>query len=139
MFKRLEKEIIMAMKAKNKERLSALKVFKSDILKEKIDNKLEVITDEVVVNIATTLSKQMEKSLKIVEDAKNRELLNVVNEFLPQPINSITLHLAIANILAENPGYKVKDVVGNIKDSELSKRYSINFGEVSKIAKEMLG
>ena len=83
----LEKEIIEAMKSKNKERLGALKVLKSEIQNEKIKTKSEFANDQIVEKVAELLAKQMSKALAEVENEKNRELLNVCKEFLPKQLN----------------------------------------------------
>lgn len=82
-YNEIEQLIIKAMKEKDKESLSALKVFKSEILKVAKDSKVE-ITDELVERVADKLKKEMEKSLDIVEDSKNRLLHTVVSKYIPQ-------------------------------------------------------
>lgn len=84
---KLEQEIVKAMKAKNKERLGALKVFKAEVQNEEISNKIESATNLMVETIASKLVKQMNKALEEVENEKNRELLNVCSEFLPKQLN----------------------------------------------------
>ncbi len=78
----LEFEIIKAMKTKNKERLGALRVLKAEIQKESIDNRRTTNT-ELVEEIASKISKQMEKSLKIAKDEKNEWLRDICTEFMP--------------------------------------------------------
>ncbi len=89
-YKEIEVLIIKAMREKEKETLSSLKVFKSEILKVSKDSKLD-ITDELVEKVADKLKKEMEKSLVIVEDPKNRLLHVIVSTYIPQKTTEIEL------------------------------------------------
>lgn len=112
-YREIEELIIKSMREKDKENLSGLKVFKSEILKVAKDSKLD-ITNDLVEKVADKLKKEMEKSLVIVEDKKNRLLHTLVSNYIIQK----TTEIELLNWL--------KDKVGNK-------------GELMKLAKEEFG
>ena len=73
MYKKLQQDIVFAMKNKDKELLSSLRLIKDEIQKKYLH---EDITDEKFQSTIKSLIKQMEKSLAIKEDVHNRHLLN---------------------------------------------------------------
>lgn len=119
-YEEIELLIIKAMREKEKEILSSLKVFKSEILKLSKDSKLE-ITDDLVEKVADKLKKEMEKSLVIVEDSKNRLLHTIVSKYTIQK----TTELELLNWLKDKFGNKgelmkqAKEEFGNKLDGKL--------------------
>lgn len=89
-YREIEELIIKSMKEKDKENLSGLKVFKSEILKVAKDSKLD-ITNDLVEKVADKLKKEMEKSLVIVEDSKNRLLHTIVSKYIIQKTTELEL------------------------------------------------
>lgn len=73
MYKKLQQDIVNAMKNKDKELLSSLRLIKDEIQKRYLH---EDITNEKFQSAIKSLIKQMEKSLDIKEDIHNRHLLN---------------------------------------------------------------
>lgn len=132
-FELINEEIKNAMRAREREKLGALKVFKSEILKEVKDNgKTE--SDETVVLIAKKLTKQMEKALAIVEDEKNRMLYSIVSEYMPQLATEKEMELFLMSI-----AYADKPNMGHLM-GKLKARFKDNLdGKLaSKVAKEFL-
>lgn len=78
-----DKEIKRCQMKKEKEKLSALRLLKSEFLAEVKDKHADE-NDKTFVTIAGRLHKQMEKALLLTEDTRNRMLLNVCQVYIPK-------------------------------------------------------
>ena len=66
LLEKLKKDMVVAMKEKNKERLTVIRMLKASLDKERIDKKIE-ITDEVFLKV-------LEKEIKLRKDSKEEFL-----------------------------------------------------------------
>ena len=77
LLEKLKKDMVVAMKEKNKERLTVIRMLKASLDKERIDKKIE-ITDEVFLKV-------LEKEIKLRKDSKE-EFLKASREDLVENI-----------------------------------------------------
>ena len=92
MKERLQKELIEAMKSKNKMKIDVIKLVKATIQNEEINLKKE-LTDEEVLSIITKQVKMRKDALADFEKAGREDLINqynseieILNEYLPKEL-----------------------------------------------------
>lgn len=114
--KRLDEEIKAAMKAQNKIRLSALRSIKSAVRNKEIDLHKE-LSDAEIQDVVATLVKQRKDSIEQFSKggrgdlvAQETDELNVLLEFLPQPLTEAEVEAIIDKALAELGTSSIKDL-----------------------------
>ncbi|MDD2562987.1 MAG: GatB/YqeY domain-containing protein [Salinivirgaceae bacterium] len=107
-----------AMKAREKDRLEALRSIKAGILNEKTkEGAVDVIPDEVFVNMLQKMVKQRDDSAKIYTEQNRPELAEkeiieaeVIREFLPKPLPVEEVEVIIKQVIAEMSAQGMKDM-----------------------------
>ena len=96
-----------AMRAKDKARLSAIRLAMSEIKKVEVDTRLEQ-SDAEIITILDKMVKQRRESIKQFKVADRQELvaqeeleIQVLNEFLPQPLSEDELDSIIGSAIAQ--------------------------------------
>lgn len=105
-----------AMKAKDSERLSAIRLILSAIKNREIDARQE-LDDQGVIAILGTLVKQRKESAQVYRDNQRLDLaekeeaeLVVLQEFLPEPLSEAELAVLIDAIIAELGASSMRDM-----------------------------
>ncbi|WP_337268900.1 GatB/YqeY domain-containing protein [Oryzifoliimicrobium ureilyticus] len=138
-----------AMKSKNAERLSTVRLIQAAIKDRDIANrgvgKAEASDDEILQLLAKMV-KQREESAKIYEEnqrpelaAKERAEILVIQEFLPKQLSQSEVRSNIAEIIAETGASGAKDM-GKVM-AVLKERFAgrMDFSKASATVKELLG
>lgn len=122
---RLSAEMKAAMKAKEKERLKAIRSINAAIKQQEIDNQTTIENDADVITILVKMQKQRKDSLSQYEEAGREDLaeierfeLEVISEFLPQPLTEDEVKDIIEKAIAETGAASMADmgkVMGMIK------------------------
>jgi uncharacterized protein len=114
--KRVESEIVAAMKAKHAERLSALRMMKTSLTNKQIENR-EKFDDGEAIKALTTLAKQRRESADAFRAAGREEQaskeeaeLAVVEEFLPAAASEAEIEAAVRGAMAETGAASAKDM-----------------------------
>ena len=103
---KITESIILAMKAKDKIRLEALRAVKSAILieKTKTGNK-ENLDEKQIIKLLQKLVKQRNDSAKIYKEQNRDELAEIeesqskiISEFLPKQLSKVELMLSLIHI-----------------------------------------
>ena len=139
---------ISAMKAKDKDRLNAVRL----ILAKVKDRDIELRTsdklpddDAMIVEVLQKMAKQRRESIQMYEDGGRTELaeqekgeLTVIEEFLPQQMSEAETKAAIEAIKAETAASGMKDM-GKVM-GELKARHGtqLDMGRASGWVKESL-
>ena len=96
-----------AMRAKDKARLSAIRLAMSEIKKVEVDTRSEQ-SDAEIITILDKMVKQRRESIKQFKVADRQELvaqeemeIQVLNEFLPQPLSEDELDSIIGSTIAQ--------------------------------------
>ena len=144
---RLMDETKLAMKARDAERLSALRLMSATLK----DREIALRGDGVVMGGADELAvlakmvKQRQESAKVYVEGKRPELaakelaeVAVIEEFLPQQMSAAEVHSAIADAVAEVGAASVKDM-GRVM-AVLKGKYTgqMDFGAVGALIKAQL-
>ena len=144
MLEKLKQDMIESMKNKDKERLSVIRGIKAATDKEHIDKKRE-ITDELIIEVVSHQVKLLNDSIEefkkgnrddLVEKAKNE--LNVLKEYLPEPLSEDEVNKIIENIFEKIKPESMRDM-GKVM-SEVTPLVKVRFdmSEVSNKIKNKL-
>ena len=137
-----------AMKSKNAERLSTVRLIQAGIKDRDIANRgvgKEEATDDEILQILAKMVKQREESAKAFEDGKRPELaaqergeMEIIREFLPTQLDDAAITAAAREAIAATGAASQKDmgkVIGALKQ-----RYAgqMDFAKASAIIKGLL-
>ncbi|MDQ3634845.1 MAG: GatB/YqeY domain-containing protein [Acidobacteriota bacterium] len=134
-----------AMRAKEKEKLSVLRMVKSLLMNQEIEKGSE-LNDEDVIKSLNTLVKQRKDSAEQYENAGRTELaekenseISVIEDYLPQAATNEEIEQAVAEAVEETGANSMKDM-GNVMKAALSKLSdkTVDGKMVSEIVREKL-
>ena len=113
-----------AMRARQRDRVNALRLVNADIKKAEIDGRKELADDDVIA-VLSKMRKQREDSLAQFTKAGREDLaaterfeIEVIQEFMPQALSAADVDNAIAAAIAETGAATMKDmgkVMGALK------------------------
>ena len=143
--KKLDEEIISAMKEKNTVKLATLRGVKAAMKQQNIDHKKE-INDELLIDVVSKEIKTRNESIKEFEKGnrndlieKTQEEINFLSEYLPKQLTDAELNEIIDKVFNEVNPSGMKDmgkVMGMVTPLVKGKA---DMGKVSSIIKEKLG
>ena len=137
-----------AMKSKNAERLSTVRLIQAAVKDRDIANRgagKEQASDDEILQILAKMVKQRDESAKIYEEnarpelaAKERAEITVVQDFMPKQLSDADARANIAAIIAETGAAGPKDM-GKVM-AVLKERYAgqMDFSKASGAVKELL-
>tara|TARA_Y100001934_G_scaffold231707_1_gene280012 strand:+ start:1316 stop:1768 length:453 start_codon:yes stop_codon:yes gene_type:complete len=135
----------VAMKARDKARVAALRLVGAEIKRVEVDERVDALTDEQVVDVLNRMLKQRKDSLQQFTDAKRMDLaekeqfeIDVIGDFMPEPLSAEALEAAIAQAIAETGASSPKDmgkVMGKLREPLKGKA---DMGAVSARVKALL-
>ena len=114
--KKMDQEMILATKAKDKIRLSALRLLKSGLHNREIDLKRE-LNEAEFLQLLSAMVKQRKDSIEQFEKGGRTDLvekeeaeLKVIQEFMPTPMSETELDAMIAEAIRETDAASVRDM-----------------------------
>lgn len=118
LFERISKDIVSAMKAKDKNRLDALRNVKKLFLEAKTSpGANDTLTDETAMKIMQKLVKQGKDSADIYVSQNRQDLADVelaqvavIEEYLPKPLSPEELEAKLKDIISEVGAAGMKDM-----------------------------
>lgn len=118
LFERISKDIVSAMKAKDKNRLDALRNVKKLFLEAKTSpGANDTLTDENAMKIMQKLVKQGKDSADIYVSQNRQDLADVelaqvavIEEYLPKPLSPEELEAKLKDIISEVGATGMKDM-----------------------------
>lgn len=144
LFEELKKDMIDAMKAKDKDRLTVIRMLKAALDKERIDKKIE-ITDEVFISVLEKQVKMRNDSIEEFKKAGRGELvektlgeLEVLKKYLPEALSEDEVMDIINDAITKLEATTMKDMgkVMSVVSPKVKGRYDMK--EVSSIIKSKL-
>ena len=117
LYDKINKTMLEAMKSKDKDTLSTIRLLKSAIDLYKINNKLTEITDEVVIEVASKQVKQHRESIEEFRNAGRDDLADhLENEIKPEGKKDMGKIMKEANIrLKGKADFKLVSTIVNAK------------------------
>jgi uncharacterized protein YqeY len=114
--KKMDQEMILAAKAKDKIRLSALRMLKSGLHNREIDLKRE-LNEAEFLQLLSAMVKQRKDSIEQFEKGGRTDLvekesteLKVIQEFMPAPMSEAELDAMIAEAIRETGAASLRDM-----------------------------
>ena len=140
----VEEAVKSAMRERNKEKTSTLRMALSELKKEEIDRR-EEITNEDSIKILQRMIKQRKESKAQFLNAGRSELANKENEeililqdFLPEQLSEEAIKVIVLEAISETQAKEPQDM-GKVMGALKSKlKGNADMGIVSKIVKENL-
>ena len=115
-YQRVTAEVKLAMKARDKPRLGALRLIMADFKRIEVDERIE-LDDERVLVILDKMTKQRKDSFKQFEDAGREDLANqealeiaVIAEFLPDQLSDDEVSGLVKAAIAETGAASMQDM-----------------------------
>ena len=115
-YQRVTAEVKVAMKARDKPRLGALRLIMADFKRIEVDERIE-LDDERVLVILDKMTKQRKDSLKQFTDAGREDLANqealeiaVIAEFLPDQLSDDEVSGLVKAAIAETGAASMQDM-----------------------------
>ena len=147
---RLQGALKEAMKAKQADRLSTLRLVNAAIKDREIANRSDgaegLVSEDDILAILGKLVKQRQESARAYEEGGRLELaekelaeVGVIEEFLPRQLDAAEVEAAIASAIAEVGAASIRDmgrVIGVLKGKYTGQ---MDFGAVGPMVKARLG
>ena len=134
-------EMKAAMRAKDKERLSTIRMMLAELKRIEIDERIE-LDDTRVITVLDKMSKQRRDSISQFEEAARMDLasaerreLEVIKTFLPQPLTDEEVAAIVKQAAEESGAQSMQDmgkVMGLIKPQVQGRA---DMGTISKLVK----
>jgi len=117
-------DLTAAMKAKDANRLSVLRMVKANLMNRRIEKGAD-LTDEEITKALQSLVKQRKDSIEQYERAGRRELaakeqseLVVLEDYLPQAASKEEIENAVAEAIAETGASSIKEMGAVMKAAQ---------------------
>ena len=146
---KLKDELIIAMKDKNKLRVSTLRMVNASVkdleISQRTNNQTDEISDNDIIDILVKMVKQRKEAADTYkqgnrDDLSKKELdeIKIIEEFLPKQLSEDEVIKIIEGLISEN---NISDISGmGLLMSEIKKKYSgqLDLGLASKIIKDRI-
>ncbi|ERJ12323.1 GatB/YqeY domain-containing protein [Haloplasma contractile] len=141
----IKKDMKEAMKAKDKERLSVIRLLKSAVDKERIDKGLEEVKDEQIIEVIGREVKQRKDSITEFEKGGREDLvekskaeLQVLQAYLPEQLSDDEIKQVVQETCEEIGATSMKDM-GSVMSKLMPKvKGKAEGSKVNKFVKEFL-
>lgn len=135
-----------AMKSHDKETLSTIRLLKSAIDLQKINNKLSEITDDLVIEVASRQVKQHKESITEFRNAGRNDLadnfereIKLISKYLPEQLSKEEIEKELDKIFEEVKPESKKDMGKIMKEANIRLKGKADFKLVSEIVNSKLG
>jgi uncharacterized protein YqeY len=112
----IQEEVKNAMRAREKERLSVLRLVSAAIKQREVDERIE-LDDEQVLLVLDKMLKQRRESLELFEKGAREDLaaqeryeLEVIQAFMPEPLGEAELNDLIKAAIADSGASSLRDM-----------------------------
>lgn len=144
MIEKLDKDMIEAMKAHEKERLTVIRMVKAALKQEQIDHKKE-INDELLIDVVNKQIKMRKDSIAEFEKANRTDLveqtqaeIDILLAYLPEQLSSEEVEKIINDIFEEVKPEGMKDMGKVMGLAQGKLKGKADMKEVSTIIREKL-
>jgi uncharacterized protein YqeY len=140
----LKEDMKAALKAKDKEKLSVIRMLQSLIKNAEIDKRGE-LTDEEIISLLMKYAKQRRESIELYEKGgrqdlveKERRELQIVESYLPKQMSEEEIRELVAKVIEEVGASSPKDI-GKVMQAVMPKvKGRADGSTVNKIVRELL-
>lgn len=143
--KRIQKDLVSAMKGRQENALAALRSIKTAIQNEKTNGTYHELTDADIVGLIQKLVKQRKESMDIYSQAGRDELADkeqqemfVLMEYVPKQLTEEEVEVKVKEIIAETGASSMKDM-GKVMGLATQRMKGLAEGKtISQIVKRLL-
>ena len=144
MVEKLDKDMIEAMKSKDKDKLTVIRMVKASLKQEQIDHKKE-INDDLLIDVVNRQIKMRKDSISEFEKGNRTDLIektqaeiDVLMNYLPEQLSSEEVNKIIDEIFAEVNPTGPKDMGKVMQQATAKLKGKADMKEVSTIIREKL-
>ena len=144
MVEQLEKDMIEAMKAKDKEKLTVIRMVKASLKQEQIDHKKE-INDDLLIDVVNRQIKMRKDSISEFEKGNRQDLIDktqseidILMAYLPEQLSKEEVLKVIDEIFEEVKPESQKDMGKVMGLAQTKLKGKTDMKEVSTIIREKL-
>lgn len=141
---KLKKDMVDAMKNKEKEKLTVIRMVKAALDKERIDKKVEV-TDDLLIDVVNKQVKLRNDSLEEFKKASRDDLikqteaeLEILKDYLPEQLSEEEVIAIIEEVINEVNAETIKDMGKVMKEVTPKVKGKTDMKNVSEIIKSKL-
>lgn len=141
----IQEEVKNAMRAREKERLSVLRLISAAIKQREVDERIE-LDDEQVLLVLDKMLKQRRESLELFEKGAREDLaaqerfeLEVIQAFMPEPLGEAELNDLIKAAIADSGASSLRDMGAVMNALRPSVQGRADMKLVSQAVKSHLG
>jgi uncharacterized protein len=143
---RINEDLKAAMKSKDSDRLSTLRMVKTALKNREID-KMEALTDEEAIKVLQSLVKQRRDSIEQYQKAGRIELaekeaaeIKVIEEYLPAALDDAAIARVVEETIVETGASSMKEM-GAVMKAVMAKLagQTVDGKAVNQIVKSKLG
>ena len=147
LYEKISQDMIEAMKAKDKDKVSTLRLLKAGIDKYLIDNKMErhEASDEVVIEVVSKQVKTHKESIEEFKKGNRQDLIDglnkeieVLSEYLPEQLSTEELTKIIDEVFDKVKPTSMKDMGTIMKELKPLVNGKADMKLVNTIVKEKL-
>ena len=140
----VEEAVKSAMRERNKEKTSTLRMALSELKKEEIDRREEITNEDSIKILQRMIKQRKESKVQFLEagrselaDKENEEIL-ILQDFLPEQLSEEAIKVIVLEAISETQAKDPQDM-GKVMGALKSKiKGNADMGIVSKIVKENL-
>lgn len=144
MIEQLDKDMVEAMKAKEKERLMVIRMVKAALKQEQIDHKKE-LNDDLLIDVVNKQIKMRKDSITEFEKGNRTDLIeatqkeiDILLKYLPEQLSKEEVEKIIDQIFAEVKPEGQKDMGKVMKEAQAQLKGKTDMKEVSTMIRERL-
>lgn len=141
---RLKSDMVVAMKAKDKDRLATIRLLNAAIKQIEIDEKKD-LNDADVLALLDKQAKQRRESIKQFLDAGREELakqeqdeLEIIQTYLPEQLSEAELAKLVSDAVAESQAASMQDMGKVMAILKPKVQGRCDMGAMSKLVKDAL-
>lgn len=141
----LKQDMVTAMKEKDKDRLTVIRMVKAALDKERIDKKVE-ITDELLIDVVNKQIKMRNDSIEEFKKASRNDLIENVSKeievlmnYLPEQLSQEEVEDIIDQVISSIGAASMKDMGNVMKEVNPKVKGRFDMKKVSEIIKNKLG
>ncbi len=141
---RVQEQVRQAMRARDKQRLTALRTLDAAILKYEVDKRQE-ISEEDFMLLLNQLRKQRNEAMEQYKNANRNDLYeqelfekNIIEEFLPEQLSNTEIEELVSAAIDESGAQEIKQmgmVMARLKTTLMGRA---NMAEVSSLVRQKL-
>lgn len=140
----LKQDMITAMKEKDKDRLTVIRMVKASLDKERIDKKIEV-NDDVLIDVVNKQIKLRNDSIEEFKKANRNDLveqveneLEVLKKYLPPQLELSEVEIIIDDAIKSNNASTMKDMGKVMQEVSPKVKGKFDMKKISEIIKNKL-